>query len=176
LDSEFTIRNSEFGIHNSQFGIRNSEFQSSILPNYRSCSRSRSRSRSPYYLRGMARNTEAKLNIIELISSSEVALSHADIQQSLNGLCDRVTIYRVLDRLVDEGKIHKVLDTDGVAKYASCHACEAGHHHDAHAHFSCVVCKSVTCLEKITPQITLPRKYQVQDIHLTISGICPECK
>jgi Fur family ferric uptake transcriptional regulator len=176
----FRIHNSEFGIRNSNLPIFHSSkfpfFQIPVLPNSRSCSRSCSRSRSPYYLRVMGRNTEAKLNIIELISSSEVALSHADIQQSLNGLCDRVTIYRVLDRLIEEGQVHKVIDTDGVSKYAACRHCEAGHHHDTHAHFSCVVCKSVTCLDHITPNISIPRKYKVKEIHLTITGVCPGCK
>lgn len=59
-----------------------------------------------------ARNTTAKTEILDLISQSEVALSHSEIQ-SLDGLCDRVTIYRVLDRLVEEDLVHKVVNTDG---------------------------------------------------------------
>ena len=47
------------------------------------------------------RNTLAKQAILDLISTSENALSHIEIQQKLNNLCDRVTIYRVLGRLVE---------------------------------------------------------------------------
>jgi hypothetical protein len=42
----------------------------------------------------LARTTTAKTEIQELIASSSVALSHSEIQKSLEGLCDRVTIYR----------------------------------------------------------------------------------
>lgn len=55
-----------------------------------------------------ARNTTAKTEILDLISQSEVALSHSEIQSALDGLCDRVTIYRVLDRLVEEDLVHKL--------------------------------------------------------------------
>jgi len=39
------------------------------------------------------RNTKAKIKIKELIVSSYTALSQSEIQNSLQGLCDRVTIY-----------------------------------------------------------------------------------
>ena len=55
-----------------------------------------------------ARNTTAKTEIQDLIVSSSVALSPSEIQKSLEGLCDRVTIYRVLERLMVEGVIHKI--------------------------------------------------------------------
>ncbi|TAE79313.1 MAG: Fur family transcriptional regulator, partial [Bacteroidetes bacterium] len=77
-----------------------------------------------------ARTTIAKTEIQELIVSSPVALSHAEIQKSLEGLCDRVTIYRVLDRLMEEGVIHKIVNVDGVVKYAGCHSCSAKHTHN----------------------------------------------
>jgi Fur family ferric uptake transcriptional regulator len=64
-----------------------------------------------------ARNTTAKTEIQELIVMSNVALSHAEIQKSLDGLCDRVTIYRVLERLLEEGVIHKIVSADGVVKH-----------------------------------------------------------
>jgi len=45
------------------------------------------------------RSTTTKTEIQELIVSSSVALSHSEIQKSLKGLCDSVTICRVLERL-----------------------------------------------------------------------------
>jgi Fur family ferric uptake transcriptional regulator len=123
-----------------------------------------------------ARNTTAKTEILDLISQSETALSHSEIQSSLDGLCDRVTIYRVLDRLVDEGLVHKVVNTDGGVKYASCHNCETNHNHNHnHIHFSCQKCKSVTCLENVEPSFKLPKKYKVSEVNFTVSGLCPQC-
>ena len=70
-----------------------------------------------------ARSTTVKTEIQELIVSLLEALSHSQIQKSLGGLCNRVTIYQVLERLLVEGVIHKIVKVDGVVKYASCHSC-----------------------------------------------------
>src|SRR5690606_10364552 len=75
------------------------------------------------------RNTIARTEILNLINNSEIALSHAEIQKYLEGLCDRVTIYRVLERLTGEGLVHKIVNTDGVFKYASCHNCVTNTNH-----------------------------------------------
>lgn len=124
------------------------------------------------------RNTAAKTEILSLIERSDVALSHSEIQSSLDGLCDRVTIYRVLDRLVDEELIHKVINIDGGVKYANCHSCTTAHNHNHnhdHIHFSCEKCKSVTCMEEVKPTFELPEKYKVTATNFTVSGLCPQC-
>ncbi len=121
-----------------------------------------------------ARNTAAKTAILELISHSEMALSHSEIQSSLDGLCDRVTIYRVLDRLLEEELIHKVINIDGGVKYASCHSCTTVHNHN-HIHFSCQQCKSVTCIEDVQPSFKLPKKYKISEVNFMVSGLCPQC-
>lgn len=120
------------------------------------------------------RNTKPKAEITALISSSGVALSHAEIQNLMGGTCDRVTIYRILDRLTQEGRVHKIINMDGVVKYATCQHCETGHHHD-HIHFSCENCKKVICIESAVPEIQLPEKFTVHNCNFVVSGICPEC-
>lgn len=120
------------------------------------------------------RNTVAKERILELITKSKSALSHGDILEKLAGLCDRVTVYRVLDRLVDEELVHKVVAIDGVAKYASCHSCTNVHKHN-HIHFSCEKCKSLTCIDNIEPSFVLPEQYTVLGVNFTVNGLCPQC-
>jgi Fur family ferric uptake transcriptional regulator len=122
------------------------------------------------------RNTTAKSAIQLLLQQSSVALSHKDIQNEVGKLCNRVTIYRILDRLVEEGEIHKIINTDGVIKYAPCNQCEShpNHNHD-HVHFSCVKCDTVTCLDNVQPSYNLPPDYKVQEVNFTLSGICPNC-
>jgi Fur family ferric uptake transcriptional regulator len=121
-----------------------------------------------------SRNTIAKTEIQKLILSSSVALSHSEIQKSLEGLCDRVTIYRVLERLLNEGVVHKIVNVDGVVKYAGCHSCFVKHTHN-HIHFSCQKCKSVTCLEDVKPSYELPKNYEVTEMNFTLAGLCPQC-
>jgi Fur family transcriptional regulator, ferric uptake regulator len=121
------------------------------------------------------RKTIAKTVIFELISNSEVALSQIEIQNTVNGLCDRVTIYRVLNRLVDEDSIHKIVTIDGTVKYASCNHEHHSHSHHNHIHFSCEKCLSVTCLDDVNPVFKIPENYKVNEMNFTLTGLCPRC-
>lgn len=121
------------------------------------------------------RNTQAKTEIVKLIENSEVALSHAEILATLNGVCDRVTIYRVLDRLIEEGVIHKIATVEGTIKYAICHNCSLEKHNHNHIHFTCERCQTTTCMIDIEPSFTLPKNYKMKSVNFTVSGICPEC-
>lgn len=122
------------------------------------------------------RNTQAKTEILNLINRSDVALSHSDIQQKLGDLCNRVTIYRVLDRLENEGQIHKVTNIDGVINFARCSdVCSEKQHQHNHLHFNCEVCHSVTCIENVIPALSLPENYVAKEYNFVISGICPKC-
>lgn len=120
------------------------------------------------------RNTIAKSKIISMLQASEVALSHAEIEAAIDIEVNRVTIYRILERLIEEGTIHKVVNTDGAMKFALCHNCSVTHHHN-HIHFSCVECKEVTCLEDVVPSFKLSKQYEVIDVNFMLSGRCPDC-
>jgi Fur family ferric uptake transcriptional regulator len=126
------------------------------------------------------RNTPTKQFILGLISDAGRALSQAEIQEQTEGLCDRVTVYRVLDRLENEGDIHRVIHLDGVVRFAKCNSCEGEGHEHAHSHhhvhFHCTQCGAVTCLESVVPEFKLPRKYKVAETNFSISGICPDCQ
>ncbi len=122
------------------------------------------------------RNTTAKTHIQELIIESGHAMSQQELQELSEGVCDRVTIYRVLDRLLVEGAIHKTVSIDGVARYAQCVKCDSGQHHSHnHVHFSCEKCLEVTCLENVVPDFKLPRKYVMKEANFSISGVCAKC-
>lgn len=122
-----------------------------------------------------SRNTIAKTEILRLINRSGTALSHSEIQALLDGLCHRVTIYRVLDRLIEEGLIHKIATIDGTVKYAACHDCDSAAHHHNHLHFNCERCESVTCLEDVEPSFNLPKGYKMYKSNFMVSGVCPQC-
>lgn len=122
-----------------------------------------------------SRNTQAKKEILNIFQLSTQAISHSELQNQLNGLCDRVTIYRVLDRLLNEGIIHKLSTIDGEVKYALCHTCSGGEHFHNHLHFNCEVCHSVTCLEEVVPVFYLPETYKIKQVNFTVSGVCPKC-
>lgn len=125
------------------------------------------------------RNTVARTAILDLIKQSNVALSQPAIQHQLNGRCDRVTIYRVLDRLVDDGEIHRIVNVNGVVNYAACDSCfghEHQHEHNhQHIHFSCRVCNELTCLDSVVPHFSLPEGFTAEEAFFTVSGVCSNC-
>ncbi|MDP9959743.1 Fur family transcriptional regulator [Chryseobacterium lathyri] len=122
------------------------------------------------------RNTQAKTEILNVINHSDIALSQSDIQKKLGDLCNRVTIYRVLERLENEGLIHKIINIDGVVNFAKCSGkCNAGKHFHNHIHFNCKECHSVTCIENVVPDIRLPTDFIAQEYNFIVSGICPKC-
>jgi Fur family ferric uptake transcriptional regulator len=120
------------------------------------------------------RNTAAKTAVLEALTQSKIALSHTEIHKQLDDLCDRVTIYRILDRLVNDDLIHKIVNLDGTVKYAKCHHTHPVHIHN-HAHFSCEKCLEMTCLENVKPSYLIPHNYTVHEINFTLSGLCPNC-
>ncbi|MBY0245644.1 MAG: Fur family transcriptional regulator [Sphingobacteriaceae bacterium] len=123
-----------------------------------------------------SRKTVASTEIQRLIQESTVALSHVEILNRLNGLCDRVTVYRVLERLVNDDIVHKIVNVDGVLKFASCQKCEHVHVHEHnHVHFSCENCKIVVCLNDVAPKFQMPAGYVVKEMNFTVMGLCPQC-
>ncbi len=121
------------------------------------------------------RNTQAKTEILNLITASGIALSHHMIQEKVGSLCNRVTIYRVLERLEEEGLIHSFVNVDGVINYAKCSRCREGNHLHNHVHFNCKKCHEVTCIENIVPDIKMPSEFVAEEYNFVVSGVCPNC-
>lgn len=123
------------------------------------------------------RITDCRLDIIQEFLDKNVALSHSDLEDTLNQQFDRVTIYRTLKTFLDKDLIHKVLDDSGATKYALCAHGETHHDHShEHVHFKCEICGETTCLEDINlPQIKLPAGFQKKEMNLLVQGICEKC-
>lgn len=122
------------------------------------------------------RNTPAKRFVLAQISQLHKAVSQRELQDSNDNTFDRVTLYRVLERLVSEGILHRATDNTGVIRYALCnheHAGENCSHH--HLHFHCEQCDKVSCLDHIIPAFQLPSGYSIHQVQFTISGICNHC-
>jgi len=127
-------------------------------------------------MKSSVRNTPAKRFVMGHITATAKAVSQRELQESENNRFDRVTLYRVLERLVSEGILHRATDKDGVIRYALCN-----HQHDnetcshQHLHFHCETCDEVSCLENIIPQFNLPKGYKSHQVHFTIAGTCKKC-
>lgn len=121
------------------------------------------------------RTTPARLGVLELLLTAKTALSHQELEQAATktGLVvDRVTLYRTLDWLVEQGIAHRISSHDRTWRYKA--QAELA---SPHAHFQCRQCSQVFCLENLQPALLfkLPEGYQLEDIELKLQGICPTC-
>ncbi|MCS6833171.1 MAG: transcriptional repressor [Flammeovirgaceae bacterium] len=123
------------------------------------------------------RITSSRLEILQVFIDNSFALSESDIEGMISNNCDRATIYRTINTFLEEGIIHKVLDSQHVVKYALCRDdCQDGHHRHEHIHFKCNCCGNTTCLEGIAIQpIQLPEGFKLQEVNLLVVGVCKKC-
>lgn len=123
------------------------------------------------------RKTRTQNFVLEEFQKANKALSQSEILKTLDGKVNRVTIYRIMDRFESQGILHKLIDGEGIAKYALCKDCEheAKSHHHNHIHFNCTNCHEVTCIEQAPIQYELPKEYLIEKINFNVIGICPKC-
>lgn len=122
------------------------------------------------------RKTPSKTEILQVLKSSGNALSHDMIQANIESDIDRATIYRVLNRFCEDGKVHKIIGDDGKQYFALCSNCgeEKQLHSHNHMHFRCLECGKVECLERDI-SVPLPDGYVAKVHNLIISGFCNNC-
>lgn len=122
--------------------------------------------------------TENRLRVLEVIGNNTCPLSAGDIYRTLKRRCaiNRVTVYRILDRLVAHGIVER-LSTGGRAFY---YGLAPNRHHRAHPHFYCKRCGQMDCLNPETVSIdtapfqeTFPGR--IDKVEVRVDGICKNC-
>ena len=130
-------------------------------------------------LRGTGeRVTTARVKVLAALMQANEALAHPDVQQRIAGgpvEIDRVTVYRVLDWLVEQGLAHRVSGPDRVWRF-SAHA----HRAHAHGHFKCRRCERMFCMREPGSlnralRAMLPDGFEGDEIELTVMGVCADC-
>jgi Fur family ferric uptake transcriptional regulator len=122
------------------------------------------------------RVTSGRVEVLSMLLAEQRALTHHEIEERLRGKhkLNRVTLYRVLEWLNEKGFVHKLVSNDRVWRFrVNTHFSRS----DQHAHFECLRCTSVICLDDIKTEYDgpLPAGYQFQEIELTVKGLCAAC-
>ncbi len=123
-----------------------------------------------------ARVTQSRVSVLRALLEAPRALTHHEIEQRVRRMhhVDRVTVYRVLEWLVESQLAHRIASDDRVWRF---NAAAGGAHDDNHVHFKCNHCGEVTCLERAHPsrRVALPKGYRQQRVEITVRGLCAEC-
>ncbi|MGB0424289.1 MAG: Fur family transcriptional regulator, partial [Flavobacteriales bacterium] len=101
--------------------------------------------------------TPTRLAVLELFLENDNAVAHSVMQEQLEDF-DRVTLYRILQALLEHGVIHKAFTRDNETYYALCsHTCSSQQHQHEHIHFKCTKCEEVSCVQIEQPiQLQIP--------------------
>lgn len=121
---------------------------------------------------------ENRLRVLEVIGNNTSPLSAADIFNTLERMTpiNRVTVYRILDLLVDHGVIERI-STGGRAFY---YGLAPNNFHKAHPHFYCKICGRMDCLDPEILEVdsdslwkTFPGR--IDKVEVRVDGICKNC-
>jgi Fur family ferric uptake transcriptional regulator len=119
-----------------------------------------------------------KTKSVELVAKhlldDNEAKSVVELVDLLKDKMNKTTVYRILERMQNDGLVHSFTDNTGLTFYAKCHECSLHQHHDAHPHFKCKNCGKMECLS-ITIKIPKIEEYQIDTTDIMMVGTCQDC-
>lgn len=123
---------------------------------------------------GVIRKTKSLDLLLGIFNESSNAFSVVQLVKKTEKHMNKTTVYRILDRLEEEGVIHSFNDTNGLRWYAKCNECSKGHHMDTHPHFQCSSCGNIECL---SVNITIPKVpgFEIDSAEIMLVGTCKSC-
>lgn len=123
------------------------------------------------------RSTVFRAQVLSIFNEKPSQALPQDFIESALGEFDRITLYRTLKRFEEVGIIHKAINVDEEVRYALCSDdCSTHDHNDEHPHFLCEMCGQTYCLDTLgMPEFEIPGGYKLNEIMLSLSGICPQC-
>lgn len=123
------------------------------------------------------RPTNHRMRVLEVIGSNTGPLSAKEIFATLRRSkpIDRVTVYRILDNLVEKGLVERIR-----GGRASFFGLAPNANHQRHPHFYCRQCGQMDCLN---PQsIVMDMKQferlfpgKIDSVEVRVDGICKNC-
>ncbi|OSY89271.1 transcriptional regulator [Tenacibaculum holothuriorum] len=123
---------------------------------------------------GIIRKTQSVERLLNEFEKSSEAISAKELIERLNSKMNKTTIYRVLDRLEDDGILHSFLGINGIKWYAKCNNCTKVAHTDKHPHFQCINCGKVDCLPFHVNIPKIPNR-EILFSQILIQGKCEVC-
>jgi Fur family transcriptional regulator, ferric uptake regulator len=123
--------------------------------------------------------TANRLRVLEMVGNNPYPLSAGDIFKTLDrsGTINRVTVYRILDLLVDHGLVDRI-STGGRAFY---YGLAPNARHRPHPHFYCKHCGQMDCLSPESLRVDTTQLWKtfpgrIDKVEVRIDGICKNCQ
>lgn len=122
--------------------------------------------------------TACRLRVLEAIAASPAPLQAQEILDTFpqGRAMNRVTLYRILDLLVERELVWRHSGGDRVFRY-----CLAGRANAVRCHFYCTSCREMRCLPTSRVPAEVARLEQegaleVHTVEIRLDGVCEECR
>ena len=123
----------------------------------------------------MTYNTKQKDDILVRIKSKDKAFTVRELYDELDNI-GLTTIYRFVDKLVNDGRINKYIGSDNVTYYQYIEECSCTHHYYLKCD-DCGIMIHVDCeeIEPFTAHITEHHGFVPNMDRIIIHGLCKNC-
>ena len=123
-------------------------------------------------------HTTNRHRVFEVIGNNSTPLSAQQIFDTLNRTdnINRVTVYRILDLLVEKGLVNRI--SGGGRSFV--YGLAPNENHPAHPHFYCKHCGQLQCLQPESLKVDLRAVRQtvlgvVENVEIRVDGVCKNC-
>ena len=125
---------------------------------------------------GIVRKTKSVKAVLKEFEQYKTALSSRELVERLHLQMNKSTVYRILERLEDEGILHSFTGQDNLTWYAlnQDNNCSHDDQLNAHPHFQCRDCGKTECLPISIPIPEVP-KHSIESISFLLVGRCGDC-
>ena len=120
------------------------------------------------------RKTKTVKLILNAFEQSNDAISIVELVNKFDGLMDKTTVYRILERLENSKMLHSFMGKDGLKRYAKFQEKSSLDNIKIHPHFLCNDCGKSSCLPI---KISIPKLsgYKIESAEQLLAGICKDC-
>lgn len=121
-------------------------------------------------------NTKQKDVILNAIKHQRQEFTINDIYNQIKDKAGLTTIYRLVDKLVLDGRLSKYIGKDNTTYYQYLEECDE----DNHFYLKCEYCGDMVhidcdCIEDLSSHIFKKHKFKPNKEHIIINGICEKC-
>ena len=121
-------------------------------------------------------HTRQKSKIFNIIKNKRNEFTVKDIYNELNKEVGLTTIYRYIDKLINDGIVNQSIGKDNITYYQYLEECDK----ENHFYLKCEVCGNLIhvdcdCVKDLSEHIINEHKFKPSRDHFIINGICNNC-
>lgn len=122
-------------------------------------------------------NTKQKDFIIDSIKKHHDEFVVKDIYEDLNGKVGLTTIYRLVDKMVEDKRLSRTIGKDNNMYYQYLESCP----NENHFYLKCKSCGKMEhvdcdCIDELSTHISKEHDFKLDKSNIIISGTCKDCK